>query len=123
MLKKLLQLFFLPAAELLENIQTAVSDQKVKDLLKDQDISNPAIGLKSKYEKVREIKLEVLLDSWKLKSVLKAMLTTHPYEEPAYDIYPLENDNVNYGAGAIGNFEKSLSVSETLSLISRKLTF
>lgn len=84
-------------------------------------ISNPAIGLKSKYEKVGEIKLEVLLDSWKLNTVLKAILTTHPYEEPAYDIYPLENENVNYGAGAIGNFEKSLSVSETLSLISRKL--
>lgn len=88
---------------------------------KGSPISNPVIGLRGKYEKVEEIKLEVLLDSWKLNDVLKSMFAVHPYEEPAYDIYPLENYNINYGAGAIGNFEKSLTLSETLSLISRKL--
>lgn len=88
---------------------------------KGSSISNPAVGMKGRYEKVKEIKLEVLVDSWKLKIVLDAMLSAHPYEEPAYDIYPLENYNVNYGAGAIGNFEKSLSPSETLAFVSKKL--
>jgi len=49
------------------------------------------------------------------------MLAVHPYEEPAYDIYPLENYNVNFGVGALGNFEKSLSLSETLAIVSKKL--
>jgi len=49
------------------------------------------------------------------------MFASHPYEETAYDIYSLENYNVNYGAGALGNFEKSLSPSETLAIVSKKL--
>lgn len=88
---------------------------------KGSKLSNPAVGSKGKYEKVKEIKIEILVDSWKLNNVLTAMRTSHPYEEPAFDIYPLENYNVNFGAGAIGNFEKALSLSETLSLISGKL--
>jgi len=88
---------------------------------KGSNISNPIVGTKGKYEKVKEIKLEVLVNSWKLNVVLNAMLTAHPYEEPAYDIYPLENSNVNYGAGAIGNFEKSLSPTKVLEIVSKKL--
>lgn len=83
--------------------------------------SNPVIGSKGKYEKVKEVKFEVLVDSWKLKNVVNAMLAAHPYEEPAYDIYPVQNDNVNFGEGAIGNYTKELSKSEFLSLISKKL--
>jgi len=83
--------------------------------------SNPSVGLKDRHERVKEIKLEVLVNSWKLNNVLKSMFSSHPYEEPAYDIYPIENNNVNYGAGAIGNFEKGLSLSATLSLVSQKL--
>jgi dinuclear metal center YbgI/SA1388 family protein len=88
---------------------------------KGSDLSNPAVGFKGKYETVREAKLEILVDSWKLNSVVKSMIAAHPYEEPAYDIYPLENANVNYGAGAVGNLEKSLSAQEFLSLVSKKL--
>jgi dinuclear metal center YbgI/SA1388 family protein len=88
---------------------------------KGSGLSKPAVGSKGKYEKVKEVKLEVLIDSWKLNEVLSAIRTSHPYEEPAYDIYPLENYNVNFGAGAIGNFENELSVSKTLSLILEKL--
>ena len=88
---------------------------------KGSSISNPTIGIKGKYENIKEIKFEVLVDSWKLNDVLSALMAAHPYEEPAYDIYPLENYNVNYGAGAIGNFEKSLSPAETLAMVSKKL--
>jgi dinuclear metal center YbgI/SA1388 family protein len=89
---------------------------------KGSSVSNPVVGTKGRYEKVNEIKLEVLINSWKLNAVLNAMLTAHPYEEPAYDLYPLENPNFNYGAGAIGNFEKSLSPAETLAIVSKKLS-
>lgn len=88
---------------------------------KGSNLSNPAIGNKGRYEKVQEIKIEVLVDSWKIKNVLDVMLASHPYEEPAYDIYPLANINVNYGAGAIGTLAKELSPSAMLSLISKKL--
>lgn len=88
---------------------------------KGSSLSNPKVGKKGNYEKVKETKLEVLIDSWKLKEVLHSMIAAHPYEEPAYDIYPLENHNVNYGAGAVGNYENKLTINEFLSLVSQKL--
>lgn len=82
--------------------------------------SNPAIGEIGKYEKVNEVKLEVLVDSWKVKQVLAALFKSHPYEEVAYDIYPLENSG-NYGAGAIGEFENPLSKTDFLKFISTQI--
>ncbi len=88
---------------------------------KGSSLSNPVLGKKGSYEKVNEIKLEVLVDSWKLNNVLDAMIAAHPYEEPAYDIYPLENSNINFGVGAIGDLDNELSSSALLELVSKKL--
>ncbi len=83
--------------------------------------TNPSIGKKENYEEVEEIRLEILVNSWKLKNVLNALFKVHPYEEIAYDIFPLENPNRNYGAGAIGELEKPLNLKTFLSYISQKL--
>lgn len=83
--------------------------------------SNPVIGEKGKSEIVEETRIEFLVDKWKLKKVLKEMLSAHPYEEPAYDIYPLQNKNVNYGAGAIGELPEYMSVEEFLASVSKNL--
>ncbi len=82
---------------------------------KGSDSTNPAVGQKGIYEKVEEVRFEVLVDSWNLGKVLKAMISAHPYEEPAFDIYPLENENVNYGIGAIGELETSLTETKFLN--------
>ncbi len=83
--------------------------------------SNPKIGKKEKFEKVEEIRLEVLVESWKLNNVIKALKDAHPYEEPAYDVYTLKNQNVNYGYGAIGILDKSMTKNNFLEYISEKL--
>lgn len=83
--------------------------------------SNPLIGRKNNFENVNEIRLEVLVDSWKLNSVISAILKSHPYEEPAYDIYPLKNKNVNFGSGAIGELEKEMNENKFLSCVSKSL--
>ena len=83
--------------------------------------TNPAVGSKEVFEKVDEIRLEVLVDSWNINKVLKAINKAHPYEEPAYDVYPLLNKNVNYGYGVIGELTKSLSEEEFLNLVADKL--
>lgn len=79
--------------------------------------SNPHVGKKNKFETVIEVRLEVLVHSWKLNSVIKAMKDVHPYEKPAYDIYMLKNKNSNYGYGAVGILEKAMKVDEFLSHI------
>ena len=83
--------------------------------------SSPVIGKKNLLEKVDEIRFEFLVDSWKLKKVIASLLDSHPYEEPAYDIYPLRNKNVNYGAGAIGDLAAGMSEKEFLEFVSRTL--
>jgi len=83
--------------------------------------SNPSIGSRGKIEFVEEVKLEVLVDEWKLNHVIKAMKEAHPYEEVAYDIYTLKNENINYGMGAIGKLETDMGIREFLDFISSKL--
>jgi len=83
--------------------------------------SNPAIGEKNKLEKVEETRLEVLISKSNLSEVISSMIKAHPYEEVAYDIYPLNNINVNFGFGAIGEFEKSISIHQFLKTLSEKL--
>jgi len=76
---------------------------------KGSEKTNPSIGKKEYPESVNEIRLEVLVDTWKIHRVIKAMKSVHPYEEVAYDLYPLKNDNVNYGIGAIGELNYAMN--------------
>jgi hypothetical protein len=52
--------------------------------------ASPTIGELGKYEEVPEERIEVVCSEEKLHAVLKAIKDTHPYEEPATDVYPLE---------------------------------
>jgi len=85
------------------------------------DQAKPAFGNAGELETVKEIKLEILIDEWRLNTVINAMNLAHPYEEVAYDIITLKNENVNYGMGAVGELQKSLTESEFLELIATKL--
>lgn len=88
---------------------------------KGSDSSNPTIGKKGVIESVEEIKLEVLVDEWKIFEVINSMQKAHPYEEVAYDVYPLKNENTNYGIGAIGELKNPAKVSDFLQFVSVKL--
>ncbi len=92
-----------------------------KGTFRGSEKTNPAAGIKEVFETVNEVRLEVMVDSWKLKNVLSEMLKVHPYEEPAYDIYPLNNEHVNYGAGAIGTLDSPMSTEEFLSFVTDNL--
>jgi dinuclear metal center YbgI/SA1388 family protein len=83
--------------------------------------SNPRFGVKGKIENVEEVKLEVLVNSFDLKRIVAEMKKVHPYEEVAYDVYPIANENINYGMGVIGEMEKELSEKEFLVHVSRSL--
>jgi dinuclear metal center YbgI/SA1388 family protein len=76
--------------------------------------SNPFIGEKHQNKSVDEVRLELLIDSWKLNEVIKILRKAHPYDEPAFDIYPLQNENVNYGFGVIGTLKRSMTTNEFL---------
>ncbi len=83
--------------------------------------SNPVIGEKEELTFVDEIRFEVLVNKIKLNNTITAMLNAHPYEEPAYDIIPLENENTDFGMGAIGNLETELNEKQFLDYVSKNL--
>jgi hypothetical protein len=53
--------------------------------------SQPFIGEKNKLETVNEYKVEMLCDVDVIKPVIKALISSHPYEVPAYSVLKLEN--------------------------------
>lgn len=55
------------------------------------EASNPAIGKAGEYTAVEEERIEVVVPCEILLEVIEKMKSVHPYEEVAFDIYPLEN--------------------------------
>ena len=53
--------------------------------------SDPYIGQKGKVERVKEYKVELVCDDFRIKAAIAAMKQAHPYETPAYDVWKLEN--------------------------------
>lgn len=79
--------------------------------------ANPTIGSIGKEEAVQEAKIEVIFPETIEENVIQAMLEAHPYEEPAYDVYPIENITKEYGLGRVGNLNKAVSLKEFVSSI------
>lgn len=69
------------------------------------DASKPYIGSAGVREEVEEWRLEVLLAASEKQAVLTALRAAHPYEEPAYDLYPLD-DARRHGLGRVGALPK-----------------
>ncbi|OEH93718.1 Nif3-like dinuclear metal center hexameric protein [Bacillus solimangrovi] len=74
--------------------------------------TDPFIGTKGKIEEVNEVKIETIVPRSKIKAVVSAMLKAHPYEEPAYDILPLENKGQVLGLGRIGLLQEPMTLSD-----------
>lgn len=53
--------------------------------------SDPTIGEQGKIEKVKELKVEMICKDILIKNVIKELKHVHPYEEPAYEVYRMEN--------------------------------
>ncbi len=55
--------------------------------------ANPFIGKIGKIEEVEEERIEFICPKDKAKEVIKIMKKAHPYEEVAFDVYPLLDEN------------------------------
>ena len=82
--------------------------------------TNPFIGSLNKLEKVEETRIETIVEKRNLNRVLNEMIKVHPYEEVAYDIYPLENTGAQYGYGRVGNIEE-IPLNRFLDKIKKEL--
>ncbi len=71
--------------------------------------SNPFVGEKGKIHTEKEIRIETIFESFNESRVLRALLAAHPYEEVAFDVYPLSNFNQNIGSGMIGELASPMT--------------
>ena len=51
--------------------------------------TDPAVGERGREERVPELRVETVVPTDRLTEVVAALRSAHPYEEPAYDVYPL----------------------------------
>jgi dinuclear metal center YbgI/SA1388 family protein len=80
--------------------------------------AKPFVGEKGKTHFEKEIRFETVLFSHLKDKVIKVLLEVHPYEEVAYDIYALENINVEIGSGCTGEFDDTMAEDDFLKLVS-----
>ncbi|MFP4660722.1 MAG: Nif3-like dinuclear metal center hexameric protein [Halanaerobiales bacterium] len=84
--------------------------------------SNPYIGQEDQVSRVDEYRMETIVDKKDLKYVLEIMHNLHPYEEVAYDLYPLYNPVSEYGLGRLGKLKKEIKLMDYLELIKERLS-
>jgi dinuclear metal center YbgI/SA1388 family protein len=76
--------------------------------------SNPFVGEKGEIHSEKELRFETIFPDYLQGAIIYALLKAHPYEEVAYDIYPLENSSAKTGMGMIGTFARAITEKEFL---------
>lgn len=76
--------------------------------------TNPYIGTFNVRESVDEYKIESVIMKEGLPNLINAVLEVHPYEEVAYEVFPLHIPNFPRGIGRIGNLRKEMTMRELL---------
>jgi dinuclear metal center YbgI/SA1388 family protein len=79
--------------------------------------ANPYVGKLGEIHREDEIRIETIVPEHILQKVITEMVKAHPYEEVAYDVYPLANENPLYGTGVIGQLESPVSETAFLQRI------
>lgn len=81
------------------------------------DQAHPFAGERGSDHFEPEIRIETIFPAYLEKEIILALLAAHPYEEVAYDIYPLENDWASVGAGLIGETEHEFTEEDFMSMV------
>jgi len=76
--------------------------------------TNPFIGTQGKIEYVAEYKIESIVPQNKLQKSIEKMIVSHPYEEVAYDVYPLQNEGKTFGLGRIGKWPEKQTLENVI---------
>lgn len=85
------------------------------------DGANPTIGTVGDEEHVTEHRVEVIFPSHLEHAMVSAMKRAHPYEEVAYDLYALNNQNQTVGSGAVGDLPAPMYGREWLHYLKHQM--
>jgi dinuclear metal center YbgI/SA1388 family protein len=79
--------------------------------------ANPYVGRSGELHEETETRIEMAVPEYSVHAVVNAMKSVHPYEEVAYDIYPLTNEMPHAGAGLIGSLSEEMTEAEFLAFV------
>jgi dinuclear metal center YbgI/SA1388 family protein len=87
--------------------------------------ASPFLGKVGEMEEVEEVRLETLIVAGMEQVAIETLLEAHPYEEVAYDLYPVEQDPVKKGLvwgmgyGFVAELEKPVGFDEFVKRVKR----
>ncbi len=76
--------------------------------------ATPFVGEINRLHSEPEVRIEAVFPGFAEKGLITALKKSHPYEEVAFDIYPLANTFPFAGAGMIGTLDTDLTPAEFL---------
>lgn len=83
--------------------------------------ATPFVGEADKRHTEQETRIETVFPAYLQNAVVNALISAHPYEEVAYDIYPIKNKHQKIGAGIIGDLKEKLIADNFLSHLKTNL--
>lgn len=83
--------------------------------------ATPFVGSVGELHVEEEVKVEVVFPESIKNRVLKAMLTSHPYEEPAYDVIRLEQQTNVMGLGRLGYLPQEMTLQQFAEFAKQQL--
>ena len=83
--------------------------------------AHPFRGEIGKIERVSEWRLEILTPRAQVLELIDKIRQAHPYEEMAYDIYPVENTSPDVGLGRVGHFVPPVSWETFIQRLKQKV--
>lgn len=96
----------------IENYSCCSFRTRGKGTFKPGSQANPFIGKPGEITQTDEIKIETIIQKSNLKSVIRHVKKAHPYEVPAYDVYPLITQENVQGIGRIGELNEKKELAD-----------
>lgn len=85
------------------------------------DGADPYLGEVGKLEEAQEQRVEIMFPAPMERAVLSALRESHPYEEVAYYLHALENENQEIGAGMVGELPIALPLKDFLAHLKKSM--
>lgn len=86
-----------------------------------KETAQPTIGAVSQYTEEAENRIEVIVPSHQQSQLLAALRRAHPYEEVAYYLTTVDNQNQTVGSGAIGDLPEPLDGPSWLAFLKENM--
>lgn len=83
--------------------------------------TDPYLGQQGKLERAEEVRIETIITDSVRNKVIQAMLKKHPYEEVAYDLYPMDLKGRTLGLGRVGRVVEPVTLEAFVERVKEKL--